>query len=387
MNWMKERKIFHQIMAGGNSMNGVTYLLEFKNKLKVFYAEYSFAIHMVCKFVVAFAVFLTINRVMGYMNLLNSIYPVLLFALISCLLSVKTTVLFSALMILGHSFALGLEVLAITGVVLLLVFILFLRFDEKESLALLLTPLGIAVGIPCFVPICFGLKGKTSSAVSVACGSIIYSYVQILVDKAPVLQNAEAEDMLLNLQILIDGILQNKQMLLNALVLAIVVIAVSLLRRLPVDYSWHVAIGVGALIYLVATLLGSMYLDTNIQIGAVIIGALISVVLALIVELFMFNVDYSRTERMEFEDDEYYYYVKAVPKMSISEAKRETKTITTEKEVEVEETEVVETEAAEMEVEEVDAAEGDDEEEDIDMMPVEVIPDVAKKLEDSLNDL
>ena len=29
------------------------------------------------------------------------------------------------------------------------------------------------------------------------------------------------------------------------------------------------------------------------------------------------TVDYSRTENVQFEDDEYYYYVKAIPKMSV----------------------------------------------------------------------
>jgi hypothetical protein len=31
-------------------------------------------------------------------------------------------------------------------------------------------------------------------------------------------------------------------------------------------------------------------------------------------------VDYSRTERVQFEDDEYYYYVKAVPKNTVEPA-------------------------------------------------------------------
>ena len=29
-------------------------------------------------------------------------------------------------------------------------------------------------------------------------------------------------------------------------------------------------------------------------------------------------MDYSRVEKVQFEDDEYYYYVKAVPKLSVT---------------------------------------------------------------------
>lgn len=32
----------------------------------------------------------------------------------------------------------------------------------------------------------------------------------------------------------------------------------------------------------------------------------------------MFAVDYSRTEYIQFQDDDYYYYVKAVPKITVS---------------------------------------------------------------------
>ena len=37
-----------------------------------------------------------------------------------------------------------------------------------------------------------------------------------------------------------------------------------------------------------------------------------------IYQFFVFAVDYSRTEYTQFEDDDYYYYVKAVPKIAVS---------------------------------------------------------------------
>ena len=41
----------------------------------------------------------------------------------------------------------------------------------------------------------------------------------------------------------------------------------------------------------------------------------------------MFGGDYSRTERLEYEDDEYFYYVKAVPKASVATSERSIKKI------------------------------------------------------------
>ena len=40
------------------------------------------------------------------------------------------------------------------------------------------------------------------------------------------------------------------------------------------------------------------------------------------------SLDYSRVERVQFEDDEYYYYVKAVPKASVTQEDKKVKQIT-----------------------------------------------------------
>ena len=43
-----------------------------------------------------------------------------------------------------------------------------------------------------------------------------------------------------------------------------------------------------------------------------------AIIVSMIVKLFVFSVVYTRTEYLQFEDDEYYYYVKAVPKVSVA---------------------------------------------------------------------
>jgi hypothetical protein len=49
----------------------------------------------------------------------------------------------------------------------------------------------------------------------------------------------------------------------------------------------------------------------------------------LVVEFFCFMVDYTRIESVQFEDDDYYYYVKAVPKVTVSDSLRTVKTFST----------------------------------------------------------
>jgi uncharacterized protein YacL len=84
---------------------------------------------------------------------------------------------------------------------------------------------------------------------------------------------------------------------------------------------------VGAISLIISILIGDIMSDTQISIPGVIIGTVISALLMLVVEFFAFNLDYSRTEKVQFEDDEYYYYVKAVPKVTVATPERKVKKI------------------------------------------------------------
>ena len=48
-----------------------------------------------------------------------------------------------------------------------------------------------------------------------------------------------------------------------------------------------------------------------------ILGSVLGVAIAFALKFFKFCVDFNRTERVQFEDDDYYYYVKAVPKINV----------------------------------------------------------------------
>lgn len=70
--------------------------------------------------------------------------------------------------------------------------------------------------------------------------------------------------------------------------------------------------------------------------GSLIIGSLVSVVIGLVLEFFFFSVDYAKSENLQFEDDEYYYYVKAVPKLAVPMKEKTVKRINERQEIEPE---------------------------------------------------
>lgn len=87
------------------------------------------------------------------------------------------------------------------------------------------------------------------------------------------------------------------------------------LRRLEVEYAWHIAVFGGGIAYMIIMAAGGIFLEATIPVVPLVAGTMVSVFVGEILEFFFFHVDYKRTERLQFEDDEYYYYVKAVPKI------------------------------------------------------------------------
>ena len=109
-----------------------------------------------------------------------------------------------------------------------------------------------------------------------------------------------------------------------------VILLVNLIRTRSFDYAWRIAIIAGGVTYILIILAGDFCLDVTVSMIPMIVSTVASVLVGFVLEFFVFGGDYSRTERLEYEDDEYYYYVKAVPKASVSTSERSIKKINAE---------------------------------------------------------
>ena len=77
-------------------------------------------------------------------------------------------------------------------------------------------------------------------------------------------------------------------------------------------------------------LAGVLFVGNRDDIMLLVIGNVVTLVVGLLLVFFARGFDYSRTEHVQFEDDEYYYYVTAVPKVHITASDKEIKRITSE---------------------------------------------------------
>ena len=302
-------------------------LLMVKEYIARFYTRFEAYIVPVLKFFAMLFALIFINSNVGFMDKLKNPAIVLILSLVCSFLPANVIVLVAGLVIVGHVYALSLECAVVVLFTFIIMYALYFRFTPRDAIAVLLTPVCFAIKLPYVMAFSMGLVGNPLSALSVGCGTIVYYILSYLKDNQKTLESDTAssldvESALAGFKTVIDGLLKNEDMIVMVVGLAVIIVLVYVIRRLRINYSWFIAIGAGFAVGFIALLVANSALDGDVGMGGAFVSMLISALLCLVLQFFVFNVDYSRAEYVQFEDDEYYYYVKAVPKVTIGSAPR-----------------------------------------------------------------
>ena len=308
----------------------MTKLLEIRELVKNFYGKYENFIVPVLKFLLALVTFLTINSKIGFMEKFAKFPIALILALLCSFLPLNFLVLSAAAICLLHLYALSLEAAAVVGIIFLILFLLYFRFSPKDGVVAVMLPLAFCLKIPCAVTLAAGLLGGPGTAVSVGCGVIAYYSLDFV---ASISKTADGginmSEMATKFKSVIDGIIGNKGMLVAVVAFSLATLVVYIICRMNIDHAWIIAMITGSLLNILILFVGDLALNTQVPVAGTIFGTLIGLVIAFVIKFFIFNLDYARTEKVQFEDDEYYYYVKAVPKVSLVSSDKKVKKVRT----------------------------------------------------------
>lgn len=295
-------------------------ILELRERYKEIYAGYSMYIDAAFKFIIALVGMIVINSNIGAMGVLNNPLVVIIISLVCALLPKTLSVMVLMLTIVAHAASIAVEAGALVLVMFILMYLLFFRFTSKESLVLILLPIMFAVKIPYILPIIMGLVGTPVSIVSVSFGTLVYFVLSFVGNNYDEVIKVGADDGFAVLKMFFQGVLQEKAFYFCIIVFAVVVILVYAIKRLSIDYSWIIAVISAGVFEVIAFLVANVVIDMRLVSGitATIIGGLLSVGIAWFLQFFLHSVDYTKTSKVQFEDDDYYYYVKAVPKIKVA---------------------------------------------------------------------
>lgn len=292
-------------------------LLIFKEKIRLIYGKYSMFILPIFKFVLILAALILMNINIGYLDILKNPFFIFIIAVFCSVLPFSAISIILSIYLLSDIFSVSMDMFLLIGIYLLIIGILYYGFKPGNSYLIIVVPLLFTLKIPYVLPIVLGLGTGILTVIPLSAGIILYYLLLYVKNNIGSLTNGITSDLSIRYFQILNSILSNKIMYIMLLAFALSLVVVYLIHNLSINYSWEIAIVSGMVSLLLFIFMGEFIMNITLSIMELLFGLIISLVLAYIYKFFIFNIDYTRTEYTQFEDDEYYYYVKAVPKISI----------------------------------------------------------------------
>lgn len=306
-------------------------VLEIRTYLLKFYSKNSRYVDSAFRFVVALSTFLFISNQIGFMDILSSVAVTIGMALMCMFLPFSMTAVIAAIMVVLQMFTLAPGVGVVAGLMMFVMFVFYFRYAPKNGIVLLLLPICFSLNIPVLIPIVFGMIGGPICVIPIMFGTVIYYMITYVKSYATLIESVAEGGIMEQIPSFTQQLFGDREMWMVVIAFSVCLLTVYCIKRLSIDYAWEIAAITGAMVNLLVMTLGYVLLDVELDI-ILIPSSIVAVLIAIVVKIFVFSVNYARSEYLQFEDDEYYYYVKAIPKVSMPVREKTVKKINTRKE-------------------------------------------------------
>ena len=292
-------------------------LLDFKTNIMSFVEKNEYYALCVGRFILFLSAFLMIHSKLCYSAGLGNVLIPIALSIFCALIPMSIGMIVLEVFCLLNLMGLGLEVVAIVAIVMLIAHLLYFRFAKGSLYRSILTPVLAFVRMPYIMPVVCGLRGSTGSIVSVLFGMLTYSLLTGIKANETVFLSAADISSTDKMVLIIDQIIKNRELWVVIFAFLLTDILVYAIRRLSIKNAWRTAYLVGIAFNMVVILIGKLLVGESDGIVWLLVGSVISIGVAVAYEFIFMNLDYTRVEQVQFEDDNYYYYVKAVPKVVV----------------------------------------------------------------------
>lgn len=203
--------------------------------------------------------------------------------------------------------------------VLAVYFLLFGRYTKSQSYIVLLIPLLSVFELSYSVPIVAALFLTPAMIPACVVGVFIQYLLEAIKEYHIVSQTAvDTGNTMEGLQYIFDYVVKSEEMRIYMITYSAAFLFVFVIRKGRYNHASHIAILVGVLTCMAGVILGDSIWSVQADVAKLFAGLAISAVIAYIVQFFRMSLDYMGVRHLQFEDDEYFYYVKAVPKVKIT---------------------------------------------------------------------
>ena len=313
-------------------MEILTKLLEFRGMARNFFQKYQMIIEPVFRFFISYMAFHTINTALEYNKTVTSPVIELGLAAVGAFLPPVVLILLCAMLAILQVYSASPILAALVVVIFAVLYCFIARFSGKYGYAVVAVPILFVFKMPYLIPLLLGMIATPMAIFPTVSGVIVY-FVFKVIQEAAVRQDITSLDATLALYIdVVNSLFKHKEMFVTAAIFAAVILIMWMVRKLRFEFVFEITIVLGAIINILGFLLANLQMDINVGTGSMILGTVISMLLVFVAQFFRVVLDYTSVEYVQFEDDDYYYYVRAVPKIDVAVLQKNVTTFSDEEE-------------------------------------------------------
>ncbi len=304
-------------------------LLIYRERVKNFFQKHYKIMVPIFKLLGGLLVFFALESLYGYSRTWSSIWFIAIMIGLFIIIPIRYEYLLSSIFILLNLTNVSLDVMGLYLAFILIAHLLILRLIPTYSWIIVAMPVLFYIKLPCLIPILIGMFCGLSSMIIMVLGIVTYFFSFYVKEVVILLNSASQKETVVAFRKIIQLMSRDGDLILTTFILCLVFIITYFIYKQARDYAWYLAIWFGGITYLILKLMQTLLLESDISIVGVVSYTLIAVIVATIIQFFHCVIDYSRSEKVQFEDDEYYYYVKVIPKISVQEKTKNVKKIST----------------------------------------------------------
>ncbi len=308
----------------------MTALLELRQKISEVYGRYEAYVRVCTKCLLAFLIFYMIHRQLVSSMQMRGWAEIVIFTLVAAVLPIGGLSPLMGIFVIVHMVMISVEAGAIAAAFFAFLLLTYFIFKPKQSALIAVMCLAGMLNLTGAAAIPIGLLCSPVAVLPAAAGTFVYGMILTLRQNSSVLETAAVRlTSMEKAAYFVKAVWSNERLLLLIAALIITIVVVYLIRKLPYSYAWAIAIAAGTACYVLTILVGNVAFGVTVNLLYLSISIIVGILIACVLHVFCFLLDGTHTEFLEYEDENYVYYVRAIPKYSVARTDKKVTTITT----------------------------------------------------------
>ena len=292
----------------------MTQLLIYREQIIKFYQKYESVLTPFIRFIIGTISFYSVNRIIGFCPELNRIYIVCGLGFLTAFLPQSIYMLsLAAFAVMNIFYASPILAFAV-AVIFSVCYFVYLKFVPEHAYVIVAIPVLFPLYLSYGVPIFLGLTMTPLAVIPIVFGISVYYLFQTITSVV----STSTDSGITLYQIILQQFIKNEEMYVVMTIFSIVAIVIYIIRNRERDYAFEIAILVGALLNFALFLSVNIIWNFSFNVVGLFLGSIGSAFCVLVVQFMRLALNYAGVENLQFEDEEYYYYVRAVPKINVT---------------------------------------------------------------------